>query len=128
MRRVCLIAADIAAPPLQALIDAAEEGAQAAGGSLVVWDGGAPDADAYLVAAPIVLFGLPGALKTRLETWLDLLARGTLIAHTGGRAAGYLATYAPDDGAILEKRHPGLVFRGIDNQFFIHVNAPYLSL
>jgi len=102
VRRVCLIAADHAAPPLQAMIDAAREGAEAAGGSLVLWDGGAPDADAYLVAAPIVLYGLPGALKARIETWLDLLARGTLIARTGGNAAGYLATYAPDDTSILD--------------------------
>jgi len=101
-RRVCLIAAADLPSPLRAMVDAAREGVAAAGGALVPWDGGAPYADAYLIAAPVVLYGLPGALKARLEPWVALLARGTLIAHTGGRAAGYLTTYAPDDGALLD--------------------------
>jgi len=101
--RVTLLASADRPAALDALIEAAREGVAAAGGSLFDWDGGAPpDADAFLFAAPVVLFGLPGPLKTRLDAWIDLIPKGLVIPRTGGKPAGYLATYSPDDAAILE--------------------------
>jgi hypothetical protein len=75
------------------------------------------DADALLLAAPIVLFGLPGALKTWLDTWVEL-PRGTLTPRTAGKGAGYLAVYAADDPAApaaLDAQLKGIFgFLGMD--------------
>ncbi|MHC4956367.1 MAG: DUF309 domain-containing protein [Planctomycetota bacterium] len=99
--RVCFLNAAEGPPALQAMVDAAQEGVAAAGGEVIEWDGGAPPvADGFLLAAPVLLFGLPGPMKTALDGWLDELAR--VIPRTGGKPVGYLATFAPDDSAILE--------------------------
>jgi len=101
--RVCLLASRERPAALAAMVDAAREGVEAAGGSLSDWEEGAPpEADAFLLAAPVVLFGLPGELKARLDAWIALLPRGVVIPRTGGKPVGYLATYAPDDPALLE--------------------------
>jgi len=101
--RVCLLAPVDRPPALDAMLAAAREGVEAAGGTLLEWDGGPPpEADAFLFVAPVVLFGLPGSLKTRLDAWVDLIPKGVVVPRTGGKPAGYLATYAPDDPALVE--------------------------
>jgi predicted metal-dependent hydrolase len=107
---------------LTALIDAAEAGAVSAGGELRSWDDHDPlEADAFLIAAPALLFGLPGDLKARLDGWLDLLPQGRLIPRTADKPAGFLCVYEPDDDAIrtsieMQLRgifgYLGMVFRG----------------
>jgi len=107
---------------LGVLVDAAADGVAAAGGRFVHADDGDPlDADGLLLAAPVVLFGLPGALKSRLDAWLDLLPQGRLIPRTTGKPAGFVCIYEPDDDAIraafeTQMRgifgYLGMVFRG----------------
>jgi len=88
-------------PALRALIDAAEQGIADAGGEMRFWDEGDPlEADAFLVAAPAILFGLPGEIKAGLDAWLALLPEGRLIPRTAGKPAGFLCIYEPDDEAI----------------------------
>ena len=120
--RCCCIGDSDAPPALRALIDAAAEGVRSAGGAWSDWDESDPlQADAFIVAAPAILFGLPGPLKTRLDAWLELLPEGRLIPRTTGKPAGYLCTYAPDDDdirACMERQlrgifgYLGMVFRG----------------
>jgi hypothetical protein len=86
---------------LRALIDAAEQGIAEAGGEMRFWHEGDPlEADAFLVAAPAILFGLPGEIKAGLDAWLALLPEGRLIPRTAGKPAGFLCIYEPDDEAI----------------------------
>jgi len=53
--------------------------------------------NAVLVAAPAVLFGLPGGVKAFLDSLLELLPRGALIPKTTKMAAGYVCVFTPDD-------------------------------
>lgn len=107
---------------LQALIDAAAAGIVAAGGQMRSWDDHDPlEADSFLIAAPALLFGLPGALKERLDGWLELLPQGRLIPRTADKPAGFICVYEPDDDAIaacFESQmrgifgYLGMVYRG----------------
>jgi predicted metal-dependent hydrolase len=103
-------------------VDAAAAGIGAAGGELRSWEEHDPlEADSFLFASPVVLFGLPGALKERLDGWLDLLPQGRLIPRTADKPAGFLGLYQPDDeaiGACFEAQmrgifgYLGMVYRG----------------
>lgn len=67
--------------------------------------------DALLIAAPVVLHGLPGELKSFLDSWLSLLPGGGLIPRTSRMRAGYATLYTPDDESVLDAFHRQL--RGI---------------
>lgn len=105
-----------------ALVAAAREGVLASGGEVVSWDDADPlGADAFLFSFPAVLFGLPGAYKSRIDAWLAHLPRGTLIPRTAEKPAGFLCTYQPNDDSIsasIEQQmrgvfgYLGMVFRG----------------
>jgi len=107
---------------LAGLVDAAAAGIGAAGGELRSWDEhDALEADSFLFASPVVLFGLPGALKERLDGWLELLPQGRLIPRTADKPAGFLSLFQPDDeaiGACFEAQmrgifgYLGMVYRG----------------
>jgi len=78
------------------------------------------ESDALLLAAPVVLSGLPGPMKSWLDGWLDI-PPARLTPKTTRMLAGYVAVYAPDDDAIRDTfhrhvlgalSHLGLSFRG----------------
>lgn len=54
-------------------------------------------ADALLLVAPVRLGGLPGDLKTWLDSLLEIRPAARRTAQTGGKPAGYLATDPPAD-------------------------------
>jgi len=100
--RLAVVGGDCPAP-VQALVDAVARGF---GGPVEeVQDGDVPGADALLVAADFVLFGLPGEVKAVLDGWARAAPRGAVIPKTARMRAGYVATYAPDDGEIPAIAH-----------------------
>lgn len=102
-------------PALDLLLRSAVRGVQGAGADAYLFrpDEGDPahtteqilDCDALLVAAPVVLYGLPGDVKSLIDSWLELVGSGRLTPRTARMRVGYLTVYAPDDAEILETFH-----------------------
>ncbi|MFQ5844332.1 MAG: DUF309 domain-containing protein [Planctomycetota bacterium] len=102
-------------PALDLLVRHAVHGIQGAGADAYLFRAGEEEAgelterilgcDALLLAAPVVLFGLPGDLKSLLDGWLDLLPVGRLVPRTSRMRAATMTVYAPDDPEVLEVFH-----------------------
>ncbi len=120
----CLLPA-ASSPALEALVRAVERGVgSAAFRRERVGDGDAAamtervlGGDALVIAAPVLLYGLPGDLKAFLDSWLALHPEGRLVPRTARLRAGYVATYAPDDpepGEVFHRQVRGICsFLGI---------------
>jgi len=120
----CLVPA-ASSPALDALVAAVERGVgRAAFRRERIGDGDAAamtervlGGEALVIAAPVVLCGLPGDLKGFLDSWLGLHPQGRLVPRTGRMRGGYVATYAPDDpgpGEVFHRQVRGIYsFLGI---------------
>jgi len=100
-------------PALDALVDAVELGCSGAEfrrerigeGDAAAMAERVLGGEALVLAAPVVLYGLPGEMKGFLDSWLTLHPQGRLVPRTGRMRAGYVATYAPDDPEPAEVFH-----------------------
>ena len=91
--------------PLEGLLGAAYRGIERVSGAAVEGAENALDCDALLVAAPAVLYGLPGEVKSVFDRWVEQVPRGNVIPRTSRMRAGYLCVHHPDDPAIPELFH-----------------------
>jgi len=113
--RLAVVTAGPPTPALDVLTDAARSGALDHGAEVVVSAVETPDpgaltervldGDALLLAFPAVLYGLPGALKSWLDSWLALLPTGRLIPRTARLRMGALVVWSPDEPRIGELVH-----------------------
>ena len=94
------------------LAEACVRGMAGAGGVVEVASPGdtglaelALSSEVLVIAAPVVLGGLPGAVKTWLDSLLLIEPASRRTARTARLRAGYLATYPADDPDLRELFH-----------------------
>ena len=108
MSTVAIVVGGPPTPALEPVVAAASRGAEEAGATVARVAVGETDrvlaADAMLVVAPILLYGLPGDLKSWFDGWLDNVPR--VIPKTSRMQVGYAVVYAPNDPAIPQLFHP----------------------
>jgi len=124
--RVRIVLGGPAHGALDALVAATVSGATDAGGEVAVERADAPGLrdrlladDALVLAAPVVLFGLPADLKALLDSFLDVTPPARLTARTTRMRAGYLFVFHPFDPAApdLLHRHVQAVLRFLGMDF-----------